>query len=86
MLLLNNVGGLDTFFDVGDGFFLSTISFFLSILDLRSHLGDHGGRFGDPAGLLNFRLGLSLDDFLGLSDLGSDAGQLFLQSLNLGGL
>merc|ERR1719240_2521083 len=86
VLLLHNISGLNTLLDVGDGFFLRVGSLSLGILNLLSHLSDHGSGVSNSAGFLSLLLSLSLDDFLGGSDLVGHTGQLLLESLDIGRL
>jgi len=83
VLLLHNISGLDTLLDVSNGFFLRVGSLSLGILNLLSHLSDHGSGVSNSAGLLSLLLSLSLDDFLGGGDLVGHTGQLLLESLNI---
>lgn len=86
MLLLHNISGLDTLLDVSNSFFLRVGGLSLGILNLLSHLSDHGSGVSNSGGLLSLLLSLSLDDFLGGGDLAGDASQLLLESLNIGSL
>jgi len=86
VLLLDDVGGLDTFSDVGDSLLLCDLGLFFGILDLGGHLGDHGSRVSNLTRLLNLLLRLSLNNLLGLGDLRGDAGQFLLQGFDVGGL
>jgi len=82
-LLLNNVSSLNTFSDVGDGFFLSIDSLQFSSLDLRSNFSDLSSWVSNLGGLFSFLWGLSLKFVLSTWNLRIQAIQLWLQILNV---
>lgn len=83
MLLLDNVGGLNTLRDVGKSFILSIVGIVLRTLNLGVELGDLVSLISDLIVSGDLLLGLRLKDVLDGGDLRDKRGQLMLVGLDL---
>jgi len=86
LLLVDNVGSLDTLGDVGDGFLLRALGLLLGRLNLALDLSNHNLGLGDLFLGADLLLSGGLDDFLGRRDLSSDDSQFASKRLNIRGL
>ena len=83
LFLVDNVGGLDTFLDVSDGFLLSILGFLNSGLNFARDLSYHNLRFVDLFLRGDLLLSRGLDDVFGRRDLASDNIQFASERLNI---
>lgn len=83
VLLLHNVGSLDTLSDVGKSLFLGVVGFVLGTVNLRVDLGDLVRLVGDLRSSGDLLLGLGLEDVLDRGDLRDKGSQLMLVGLDL---
>ena len=83
MLLLDNVGSLDTLRDISESFILSIVGIILGTLNLGVDFSDLVGLIGDLRVSGDLLLGLRLDDVLDGGDLRDKGSQLMLIGLDL---
>lgn len=83
VLLLDNIGGLDTLSDKSESFILGVVGIILGTFNLGVNLGDLVGLIGDLVSGGDLLLGLRLDDVLDSRDLRDKGSQLMLVGLNL---
>lgn len=83
LFLVDNVGGLDTFLDVSDGFLLGILGFLNSGLNFARDLSYHNLRFVDLFLRGDLLLSRGLDDVFGRRDLASDNIQFASERLNI---
>lgn len=83
LLLVDNVGSLNTLGDISDGFLLRALGFLFSRFDLTLDLSNHNLGFGDLFLRGYLLLGGSLDNIFGGSDLTSNNSQFTSERLNI---
>jgi len=86
VLLLDNVSGLNTLADVGDGLFLSGGSIVLRSLNLGVDFGDLSGGLVDFVGDDSQLRGLFPDVNLDVGDISGDGGEFTLEILDFDGV